>query len=96
MKGRIADACAAIEPAGCCVAGQQRSPLPLPVLIACPCPRPPNPTTPRPLQGLAAGGKLASLTVAQLSKYVLLHGLPTGGKKAEIVARIAEHVKQQQ
>eukprot|EP00887_Chlorella_sp_A99_P007056 scaffold2.g7056.t1 len=41
--------------------------------------------------GLAAKGKLASLTVANLSKYCTLHGLPTSGKKADIVARVQEH-----
>jgi hypothetical protein len=46
------------------------------------------------LQGLAKRGKLASLTVAQLTKYLQLHQLPTSGKKADIVERIAEHVQQ--
>lgn len=45
------------------------------------------------MQGLAGQGKLASLTVAQLTKYLNLHGLPTGGKKADVVSRVAEHVK---
>ena len=57
---------------------------------------PPHPASSLTLQGLAAGGKLASLTVAQLTKYLHLHGLPTGGKKAEIMSRIAEHARQQQ
>jgi len=47
------------------------------------------------VQGLAGQGKLASLTVAQLTKYLNLHGLPTGGKKADVVARVAEHVAAQ-
>lgn len=47
-----------------------------------------------PPQALAEAGKLASLTVAQLSKYLSLHGLPTGGKKAEVVARVAQHAQQ--
>ncbi|KAL4853770.1 Cell cycle and apoptosis regulator protein 2 [Chlorella vulgaris] len=38
------------------------------------------------IEGLASREKLASLTVAQLSKYLQLHRLPTGGKKAEVVA----------
>lgn len=46
------------------------------------------------IPALAEAGKLASLTVAQLTKYLSLHGLPTGGKKAEVVARVAEHVQQ--
>lgn len=49
-----------------------------------------------PVQGLASREKLASLTVAQLSKYLQLHHLPTGGKKAEVVARVLHHVQQQQ
>lgn len=48
------------------------------------------------IEGLASREKLASLTVAQLSKYLQLHHLPTGGKKAEVVARVLHHVQQQQ
>lgn len=59
-------------------------------LTAAPGAGPPS----RAVQALAEAGKLASLTVAQLTKYLSLHGLPTGGKKAEVVARVAEHVQQ--
>lgn len=67
-------------------------PVPCPPVLAA---TPHAPSARRPLQGLARRGKLASLTVAQLTKYLQLHKLPTSGKKADIIARITEHVIQQ-
>ena len=45
------------------------------------------------LQGLAAGGKLATLTVEELKLYCAANNLVKGGKKADIIARITEHVQ---
>lgn len=73
----------------------QPSPAPAPTLTS-PLSAPPPARLPACVQGLAGQGKLASLTVVQLTKYLNLHSLPTGGKKADVVARIAAHVEESQ
>lgn len=43
-------------------------------------------------QGLASEGQLATLTVEELKLYCSANGLVKGGKKADIIARIAQHL----
>lgn len=44
------------------------------------------------MQGMAARGTLAKLTVNDLKKYCEVHHLLKGGKKDDIVQRVKEHV----
>ena len=44
------------------------------------------------MQGLAANGKLMTLTVEDLKLYCAANGPVKGGKKADIIARITDHV----
>ena len=44
------------------------------------------------VQGMAARGTLAKLTVNDLKKYCEVHQLPKSGKKDDIVQRITEHI----
>lgn len=45
------------------------------------------------VQGLAGSGKVGTLKIDQLKLYLRLHGLRLSGTKAELVARIEDHVK---
>lgn len=45
------------------------------------------------VQGMAARGTLAKLTVNDLKKYCEVHQLPKSGKKDDIVQRILQHVQ---
>lgn len=51
----------------------------------------PAPPSPR-LQRRAREGTLARLTAPDLKKYLKAHGLRVGGAKAELVARVEEHL----
>jgi hypothetical protein len=44
------------------------------------------------LQVLASKGALGTLTMTDLKKYLLLHGLPRTGNKAELISRILNHM----
>ena len=43
--------------------------------------------------GLAAAGKLATLTNDTLKSYLYSNRLPVSGKKADLIARIEMHMK---
>lgn len=43
-------------------------------------------------QQAADTGRLAKLTVPVLKEYLREHGLPLAGRKADLVARIEEHI----
>ena len=43
-------------------------------------------------QAMAQAGKLSSITMDQLKVYLRAHSLNLTGKKADLVARIDEHV----
>ena len=44
------------------------------------------------IKDLAAHGSLATLTVDELKLYCAANGLIKGGKKADIIARITQHL----